>query len=137
MIKNKEISGIPLPSNKNFGQTFAVIFLLFSTFFMINLNQFISLIFLGLSFLFVVSSFILPKFLYYPNLVWFYFGLLLGKVVSPIVLGIIFFIMITPVSIVSRLFGRDTLFLKKVDKDSYWIERVPPGPSRENFNRQF
>ncbi len=137
MIKDKEISRIPLPSNKNFGLTFSVIFLLFATFFMINLNQFISLIFLGLSFLFVVSAFFLPKILYYPNLGWFYFGLLLGKVVSPIVLGIVFFIMITPVSIVSRLFGRDALFLKKVDKVSYWIDRVPPGPSRETFNRQF
>ena len=137
MIKNKEINGIPLPSNKKFGLTFAVIFLIFAAFFMINSNQLISLIFSGLSFLFIVSAFILPKILYYPNLAWFYFGLLLGKVVSPIVLGIIFFIIITPVYIVSRLFGRDALFLKKVDKVSYWIDRVPPGPGRETFYRQF
>lgn len=132
-----EINGIPLPSNKKFGLTFAVIFLLIAIFFMINLNQFISLIFLGLSSLFIASAFILPKILYYPNLAWFYFGLLLGRVISPIILGIIFFIIITPVSIVSRLFGRDALFLKKVDKVSYWIDRVPPGPGRETFNNQF
>ena len=71
------------------------------------------------------------------NKAWYRLGLLMGKVVSPIVLGILFFIVITPVAIVTRLFGRDVLLLRKRDVNSYWIERNPPGPQPESFKEQF
>ena len=61
----------------------------------------------------------------------------MGKVVSPIVLGILFFIVISPVAIVTRLFGRDVLLLRKRNVNSYWIERNPPGPQPESFKEQF
>ena len=62
---------------------------------------------------------------------------MLGKVVSPIVLGILFFIVITPVAIGMRLFGRDALLMKKRAVCSYWIDRDPPGPKPESFKDQF
>ena len=52
-------------------------------------------------------------------------------------LGILFFIVISPVAIVTRLFGRDVLLLRKRDVNSYWIERNPPGPQPESFKEQF
>ena len=71
------------------------------------------------------------------NKAWYRLGLLMGKVVSPIVLGILFFIVISPVAIVTRLFGRDILLLRKRNVNSYWIERNPPGPQPESFKEQF
>lgn len=78
-----------------------------------------------------------PRLLAPFNLAWFKLGLLMGKVVSPIVLGIIFFVILTPVSAVSRLLGRDELRLKRKAVQSYWIDRVPPGPDGDSFKNQF
>ncbi len=64
-------------------------------------------------------------------------GLGLGKIVSPIVLGIMFFLMITPLAIGMKLFKRDVLFLKKRKTKSYWINRNPQGPDSESFKNQF
>jgi hypothetical protein len=64
-------------------------------------------------------------------------GALMGRVVSPLVLGTIFFLLITPISMLARLFGRDELRLKKIDTSSYWIARAPPGPDGDSFKNQF
>ena len=61
----------------------------------------------------------------------------MGKVVSPLVLGVIFFLLISPVALIGRLFGRDELRLKKANSNSYWIDRVPPGPAGDTFKNQF
>lgn len=71
------------------------------------------------------------------NRAWFQFGELLGKIVSPIVLGVIFFGLLTPVGMVARLFGRDELRLKPRAASSYWVERKPAGPASDSFNNQF
>ena len=78
-----------------------------------------------------------PRLLAPFNLAWFKLGLLMGKVVSPIVLGIIFFIILTPVAFIGRLLGRDELRLKRKPVQSYWIDRVPPGPEGDSFKNQF
>ena len=57
------------------------------------------------------------------NKTWFKFGILLGSLVSPIVMGIVFFAIVTPTSIIMRVLGKDLLNLKKSNKNSYWIER--------------
>jgi hypothetical protein len=59
----------------------------------------------------------------------------MGKFVSPIVLGIIFFLLITPVAIITRLFGRDELLIKKREVPSYWIEKEAIDP--DSFKDQF
>jgi hypothetical protein len=71
------------------------------------------------------------------NRLWFHFGVLLGRVVSPIVLGIMFFLLITPVAFMTRLLGRDALLLKKRSLTTYWVDRTPPGPSGESYRNQF
>ena len=87
--------------------------------------------------LFVLVAFWAPQILSPLNRLWFSLGLLLGKIVSPIVLGLIFFLLITPVSLVTRLFGRDELKIKKRTVESYWVDRSPPGPPSESFKNQY
>ncbi len=72
------------------------------------------------------------------NRLWMKLGVLLGKVVSPIALGILFYVVITPIGVVIRLTGKDPLHLKfNPDTDSYWIPREPPGPPPGSMNNQF
>lgn len=72
------------------------------------------------------------------NKAWFGFGLLLGKIVSPVVLGAIFFLMITPVALLMRLSGRDVLGLHgKKYAHSFWIDRASSEPNSESFKNQF
>ena len=87
--------------------------------------------------LFAVCAMAAPAVLAPLNRLWFRFGMLLGKIVSPVVLGVIFFLILTPVSIATRLFGRDALLMKKRDVESYWIDRTPAGPAPESFKNQF
>ena len=71
------------------------------------------------------------------NKLWMRFGLLLGKIISPIVLGIIFFALFTPVSLAMRLFGRDELRLCFKQKNSYWIPRESDPTETDAFKNQF
>lgn len=68
---------------------------------------------------------------------WMNTGELMGRVISPLVLGIIFFLLITPVALLTRFFGRDELKLNKTDTGTYWISRASPGPTGDSFNNQF
>jgi hypothetical protein len=87
---------------------------------------------------FLLCALFLPSVLAPLNRAWSWFGLQLHKIVSPIVLGIMFFLVITPIGLAMRAFGKDPLRLK-FDKvsNSYWIERMPPGPLPESFKDQF
>ncbi len=87
---------------------------------------------------FLILALALPAALAPLNRLWFQLGLLLHKVVSPIVLGVIFYLVITPFALVMRAFGADPM-RRKFDRgtDSYWIERQPPGPQPESFRDQF
>jgi predicted membrane metal-binding protein len=78
-----------------------------------------------------------PKTLAPLNKAWFRLGILLGRIVSPIVVGIFFFCLVTPVAVVTRFLGRDELRLKRQRGGSYWVERLPPGPSSDSFKNQF
>ena len=80
----------------------------------------------------------LPSVLTQLNRLWLRFGLLLHRVVSPLVLGIMFFLVVTPTGIVMRLLGKDPLRLRYEETAStYWIDRTPPGPAPESLDRQF
>ena len=135
---NQSHLGSVLPSNRSFGLLFAIVFLLVAGYsWFEQLTRAWVYFWLALSGLFLFLTFMAPGILLPLNKAWYRLGLLMGKVVSPIVLGILFFIVITPVAIVTRLFGRDVLMLRKRDVNSYWIERNPPGPQPESFKEQF
>lgn len=88
--------------------------------------------------LFLLVALIAPAMLAPLNRLWMRFGMLLHKIVSPLVLGIMFFGVITPMGLVMRLMGKDLLRLRAdPNASSYWIRRTPPGPARGSFKHQF
>ena len=92
----------------------------------------------GLAALFLVAGLLRPSTLNPLNLIWLRFGLLLHKVVNPIVMALLFYGTVLPTGLVMRMMGRDLLRLKRQpDADSYWIVRQPPGPSPETMKDQF
>jgi hypothetical protein len=86
---------------------------------------------------FLAIGFIKPSLLRFPLRLWMRLGDLMGKVVSPLILGIIFFLMITPIAILTRLLGRDFLSLKRVDTHSFWKQRDLERQPSKSFNTQF
>ncbi|MBS0222617.1 MAG: hypothetical protein JSR91_17960 [Proteobacteria bacterium] len=91
-----------------------------------------------LAVIFLVVALVHPRILNPLNRLWLKFGLLLYKIVNPIVLGLLFFITIMPIGVAMRAFGKDFLRLK-LDRSarSYWIERSPPGPPPQSMRNQF
>ncbi len=87
---------------------------------------------------FLAVALIYPKILAPLNRAWLKFGLLLYKVMNPLILGLLFFVTIMPIGLVMRAFGKDFLRLK-LDRNtsSYWIERTPPGPPPQSMRNQF
>ena len=79
-----------------------------------------------------------PALLTIPNRLWLRFGLLLHRVISPIVLAIMFYLVVTPMGLLMRVFAKDSLRLRRDDgAESYWIKREPPGPQPDSLPRQF
>jgi hypothetical protein len=93
---------------------------------------------LGLAVIVLVLALAAPRVLAPFNWVWTKFGLLLHAIVSPIMLGIIFYLCIAPIGFLMRLTGKDPLRRRyEPDADSYWIKRMPPGPPPDSFKNQF
>ena len=122
---------VKIGSNRSFGIVFFVVFLLIATYPLINKGDLrawsliISLIFLILG---LVNSKILTPF----NKLWFRFGIFLGKIISPLIMGIIFFFVVTPIGLIMRLLKKDILALKYDKKQSYWIEKTGPKSKMKN-----
>ena len=93
---------------------------------------------MGLCVLFGALALTAPRLLGPPNRIWFVFGLALHKIVSPLVMGLLFFLTVTPTGLLMRVFGKKPLQLD-FDREaaSYWIEREPPGPPPGSMKRQF
>jgi hypothetical protein len=87
--------------------------------------------------LFCLLALTIPRVLAPLNRAWFYLGKTMGKVVSPVVLAIMFFGILAPISIVTRWFGRDALRLKRGTVGSYWIDRDSPDLPPDSFKNQF
>jgi len=124
-------------SNKSFGLVFAVVFAVIGLWPLLN-DQPIRLWSLGIALALVIISFAAPQLLAPFNRVWFWFGQLLHKIVSPIIMGLVFYTTVTPIALIMRLLGKRPLPLDFDPKaDSYWIKREPPGPEPETMTRQF
>tara|TARA_Y100000780_G_scaffold201068_1_gene193370 strand:- start:107 stop:496 length:390 start_codon:yes stop_codon:yes gene_type:complete len=118
-LKNQKIK---IGSNKSFGIVFSIVFLVIAFWPMLNGNE-INYWSLAISIVFLILGLINSKILTPLNKIWFKFGILLGNVIAPIVMGIIFFLIVTPTSIIMKLLGKDLLNLKKNNNNSYWIEK--------------
>ena len=122
---------IKLPSNRNFGIVFFIVFLIIALWPVLKQNE-IRIWSLIISFIFFVLGLINSKLLTPLNKLWFKFGILLGNIISPIVMGIVFFLVVTPTGLVMRIFRKDILKLKKNSNDSYWINKDNTNSSMRN-----
>jgi hypothetical protein len=124
-------------SNKSFGITFALVFAIIGLFPLVHGGN-IRLWALACAAVFAAIAFIWPQALAPLNRIWFRFGMLLHKIVNPVVLGLMFFVIITPLALIIRLFGGKLMALD-FDKSqaSYWVRRSPPGPEAESIRNQF
>ena len=128
----------PLPSNKKFGLLFFGVFFALALYaYSKNEATLVIGLLLLLSGFFLISSFFYQGLLSPLNKAWFLLGLALGKIVSPIVLGIIFFGLITPIALLARLLGRDELKLKRPKKGSYWSEPIGSNSDADSFKNQY
>ncbi|MCA1907020.1 MAG: SxtJ family membrane protein [Magnetospirillum sp.] len=92
----------------------------------------------GVASAFLVVAVVAPKALKPLNLVWFKFGLLLHKVMTPLIMGLLFFVTVTPIGLLMRATGKDPMRLKRDPAaTSYWITRDPPGPAPASMKNQF
>ena len=122
---------IKIGSNKSFGIVFFIVFLLISIYPLLN-NESIRLWSLIISIVSLILG-ILNSFLLSPlNKLWFKFGIFLGKIISPIIMGIIFFLVVFPIGFIMRLLGKDLLNLKYNNHKSYWIEKIEPKSKMKN-----
>lgn len=131
-----KISENILPSNRKFGLFFSIVFFVVSIYFFINNKILVVYLLNILSVLLLIITFVKAEILLPFNKLWMKFGFILGKVVSPIVLGIIFFTIFMPIGILFRLIGRDHLSLKLKKKFSYWVKHETSTRS-EPFKNQF
>ena len=124
-------------SNRSFGLVFAAVFAiiaLYPLFWLRAPHLWAIIVAAG----FLAAALLLPAALGPLNRLWTRFGLLLHKVTSPLVLGLLFFVIITPMGMIMRLLGKDPLRLRRdAQSQSYWIDRKPAGPAPESFVDQF
>ena len=130
LIKSK----IKTSSNRNFGFVFFIVFLILG-FWPITNGEEIRIWLVAISLIFLILGIMKSKLLTPLNQLWFKFGMILGAIVAPIIMGAVFFLVVTPIGIVMRLMGKD-LLNKKYDKkkETYWITRRT---SISSMKRQF
>ena len=124
-------------SNRSFGWVFTAVFLIVA----------VSPIFSGgrvrwwsllVAAAFVAATVAAPRLLALPNRLWMRLGLLLNRIISPVVLAFLFYVVVTPLGALMRVLGKDNLRLRRNASDtSYWIKRNPPGPKPDSMNHQF
>lgn len=120
-----------MSSNRSFGIVFFIVFLLIALYPLIN-NEEIRLWSLLISSVFLIFGLINSQILTPLNKLWFKFGLLLGKIISPLVMGLIFFFVVTPIGLIMRALRKDLLNLKYDKNKSYWIEKKGPKSKMKN-----
>lgn len=125
------MSKIKVGSNKSFGIVFCVFFLIVGLYPLIN-GEIIRLWSLFLSVIFLILGLLNSRILTPLNILWFKFGIFLGRFVSPIVMGLVFFLVVTPTGLIMRMFRKDLLKLKKNDLNTYWINRSEPKSDMKN-----
>lgn len=117
------MNNIKISTNRSFGVVFFFVFLIIGIYFFLKHSHFSFVIF-GISTIFLIMGIFNSKLLFPFNYVWFKFGVLLGRIMSPIILGLVFFLVVTPIAIIAKVFRKDFLRLNKKKnkkKATYWI----------------
>ena len=122
MLLYLDIMKIQISSNRSFGILFFIVFLLIAFWPILNEEK-IRIWSIILAIIFIILGLKNSKLLTPLNILWFKFGILLGKIVSPLIMSIIFFFVVTPIGLLMRILNKDLLNLKFNNKDSYWIKK--------------
>ncbi len=127
------IDNIKLPSNRKFGIFFTIIFFLVGLYFLYKDVLILYSTFFSVFFMFLLFTMFKPSKLYILNKTWMKFGFIIGRFVSPIILGIIFFGLFFPISMIFKLIKRDELKMLKIKDKSLWKYRK----EKTNYSKQF
>ena len=122
---------IKTSSNRSFGIIFFIFFFLIAVYPLLKDGD-LRIWSLIISLFFLILGLLNSIFLTPLNRIWFKFGILLGNFVSPIVMGVVFFVVVTPTSILMKVFGKDILRLKKNNLKTYWINKTEPKSKMKN-----
>ena len=118
-------------TNRSFGIVFFIVFLIISLWPLFSANE-VRIWSLIISIIFLILGLINSRILAPLNKLWFKFGIFLGNIISPIVMGIIYFVVVTPIALVLKLLNKDVLTLKKTKNSSYWINKEKYNSSMKN-----
>jgi len=133
----RERDAVKSSSNRSFGVVFSIVFSIVGLFPLLK-GAPPRWWALGIAVLFLVAALIYPKCLAPLNRLWTRFGLLLHRIVNPIVMGVLFFLVVTPIALIMRLAGKRPLHLNmEPEAATYWIRREPPGPAPDSMKQQF
>lgn len=133
----KNIQNIQLPSNRRFGLFFSIIFIVISFYFFFIEKLNIGIIFLIISILFFLISIFLPKSLYVLNLLWMRIGIIIGIIVNPVIVGLIYFLLFFPIGLIMKLYGRDELLINLKNKKTFWYYKNRDRENLSSFKNQF
>jgi hypothetical protein len=134
-----ERDDVKLPSERSFGITFAVVFALLSVWLYFRKGHagYASLTLIAAAG-FLAAAYVRPEVLRPINKIWLRFGLLLHKVINPIVMGLLFFLVFTPMAMVMRMLGKDFLRItRSPEQSTYWIERTPDTHAPSSMKDQY
>ena len=125
------MNDVKISSNRSFGIVFFIVFLIIALYPLLNSEgiRFWSII---ISLIFLILGLINSKILNPLNKLWFKFGILLGRIISPLVMGVIFFLVVTPIGILMKILKKDLLNLNYNNNKSYWIEKNEPKSKMKN-----
>jgi hypothetical protein len=124
-------------SERSFGIVFAIVFALVALWPLTGDGQ-IRLWAAGIAIAFLALGFTYPRALTPLNMLWFRFGMLLHHVVTPVIMGLIFYLTVMPTGLIMRALGKDPLRRRfDADASTYWIMREPPGPAPASMTKQF
>ena len=122
---------VKIGSNRSFGIVFFIVFLIIALY-PLTYSEEIRIWSVIISLIFLALGLFNSKILTPLNKLWFKFGIFLGKIISPIIMGIIFFLVVTPIGLLMRLLGKDLINLKYNNNKSYWIEKKGPKSKMKN-----
>lgn len=131
-----KLDNVQLPSNRKFGFFFTFVFFIVGSYLFLQSHKLLASLAILVSVGFLSATLVKPDALFRLNQIWMKFGLLLGKIVSPIVLGILFFALFTPIAMLMRVFKRDELRLVMKPESSYWKVRSS-AKDAFSFKQQF
>ena len=125
------MDNIKISSNRSFGVVFFIVFSIIAFYPLINYENIRVWSFI-ISLIFLILGLLNSKLLTPLNKLWFKFGIFLGKIVSPTIMGIIFFMVVTPIGLIMKLLKKDLLNIKFNKNSSYWIEKTEPKSKMKN-----